>query len=61
MCVLQRLLQGLQQQKLIATYWGLLGATFIGAFIANFVDCNPFENYYIVEPNPGTQNTSYSI
>lgn len=61
MCVLQRLLQGLQQQKLIAIFWGILGATFIGAFIANFVDCTPFDHYYIVVPNPGTQNTRCSM
>jgi len=53
MCVLQRLLQGLQQNKLIALYWAILGTSFVGAFAANFVDCTPFNHYWIVVPNPG--------
>lgn len=57
MCVLHRLLKGLKFEKITRTYWAILGATFIVAFIMTFVECHPFKLYFQVVPDPGTCST----
>jgi energy-converting hydrogenase Eha subunit F len=56
MCVLQRLLQGLQSPTVVRLYWVILAVTFIISFIVTFVECHPFRLYWQVVPDPGTKD-----
>jgi hypothetical protein len=55
MCVLQRLLQGLQSHTVVRLYWVILATTFIISLIFTFVECHPFRLYWQVVPDPGTK------
>ena len=59
MCVLQRLLQGLKSPMVVRLFWATLAVTFIISFIVTFVECHPFQLYWQVVPDPGTEALQY--
>ena len=54
MCVVQQLLRGLGMYVTLTVCWATLGFTFVAATISCFVECTPFQYYWVVSPNVGT-------
>jgi hypothetical protein len=54
MCILQQLFQlGTQGHRFLHTYWAILGVTFLGSIVSCFTECQPFQLYWQVVPDPG--------
>lgn len=56
MCIVQQLFRGTKSARFLSIYWAVLGVTFVGCIISCFTECQPFQLYWQVVPNPGEKD-----
>lgn len=60
MSIIQHLLKGLKLYSILTVYWATMGVTFVASLVMGFVECHPFDKYWVVIPDPGKQHCSPS-